>query len=210
MSDISPASERRKDGRMDAERALAIFKETGALLEGHFQLTSGLHSNQYFQCAKVLQYPHHAELLCGEIAEHFGSQKIEVVIAPALGGIVVGQEVGRQLRARTLFTERKDGIMQLRRGFEVHKGERVLVCEDVVTTGGSVGEVIKIVRGLGGTPVGVGYIVDRIGGRVRFDVGAGGDQFAVLRMDVVAYKPEECPLCERNIPVVKPGSRGNT
>ena len=195
---------------MDAERALALFKETGALLEGHFQLTSGLHSDQYFQCAKVLQYPQHAELLCGEIAGHFMGQQVEVVVAPALGGIVVGQEVGRQLRARTLFTERKENAMQLRRGFEIRTGERVLVCEDVVTTGGSVSEVIRIVQQMGGRPVGVGFVVDRSGGRVKFDIGRGGDQFAVLHMDVMAYRPEECPLCRQKIPVVKPGSRGNT
>ena len=195
---------------METERALALFKETGALLEGHFQLTSGLHSNQYFQCAKVLQYPRHAEFLCGDIAGHFKGHQIEVVIAPALGGIVVGQEVGRQLRARTMFAERKDGLMQLRRGFEIRKGERVLVCEDVVTTGGSVGEVISIVRQLGGHPVGVGYVVDRSGGKVKFDIGSREGQFAVLNLDVATYKPEECPLCKEMLPVVKPGSRGNT
>ena len=195
---------------MNAERALALFIETGALLEGHFQLTSGLHSNQYFQCAKVLQYPQYAELLCGEIANRFKTHQVEVVIAPALGGIVVGQEVGRRLRARTLFTERKDGAMQLRRGFEIRKGEKVLVCEDVVTTGGSVGEVIKIVQQMGGQPVGVGFVVDRSGGRVKFDLGGGSIQYAVLHLDVIAYKPEECPLCRQRIPVMKPGSRGNT
>jgi orotate phosphoribosyltransferase len=194
---------------MDADRALALFMETGALLDGHFQLTSGLHSNQYFQCAKVLQYPQHAELLCGEIANRFKTHQVEVVIAPALGGIVVGQEVGRQLRARTVFAERKDGAMQLRRGFEIRSGERVLVCEDVITTGGSVGEVIRIVRERGGLLVGVGFIVDRSGGRVKFDLGGGGVQYAVLHMDVIAYKPEECPLCRQRIPVTKPGSRGN-
>lgn len=195
---------------MDTARALEIFRQTQALLEGHFQLTSGLHSDQYFQCAKVLQYPQYAELLCGEIAEHFRSTKIDVVIAPALGGIVVGQEVGRQLCARTMFTERKDGVMQLRRGFEVRQGEHVLVCEDVVTTGGSVSEVIRIVRSLGGTVQGVGYVVDRSGGRVAFGVGGPDSQHAVLHMDVVTYQPAACPLCAQNLPLVKPGSRGNT
>ena len=192
---------------MNKEQVLSLFTQTGALLEGHFQLTSGLHSPQYFQCAKVLQYPIHTQLLCSGIAAHFSKSNVAVVIAPALGGIVVGQEVGRQLGARTMFTERKDGVMQLRRGFEIAAGERVLVCEDVVTTGGSVFEVIKIVREFGGRVTGVGYIVDRSGGKVRFDAEEG--QFATLAMDVVAYKPEECPLCKSNIPVVKPGSRGN-
>lgn len=194
---------------MDRQQVLSIFKESRALLDGHFQLTSGLHSNQYFQCAKVLQYPEYAIALCGSIAGHFKNSKIDVVVAPALGGIVVGQEVGRQLNARTMFTERKDGTMQLRRGFEIRKGERVLVCEDVVTTGGSVFEVIRIVNESGGAPVGVGYIVDRSGAKVRFDLADASSQHAVLQMDVVTYKPEECPLCAQGIPIEKPGSRGN-
>jgi orotate phosphoribosyltransferase len=132
------------------------------------------------------------------------------VVAPAFGGIVVAQEVGRQLKVRTMFTERNEGIMQLRRGFEIHAGERVLVCEDVVTTGGSVVEVIRIVKELGGTPVGAGYIVDRSGGSVKFDLSDGGKQVSVLQMDVVTYKREECPFCKKGIPVEKPGSRANT
>lgn len=195
---------------MDRQKVLSIFKETGALLEGHFQLTSGLHSPQYFQCAKVLQFPSYATMLCAEIASCFSGASVDAVIAPALGGIVVGQEVGRQLDVRTMFTERKDGAMHLRRGFTIRAGEKVLVCEDVVTTGGSVFEVIKIVRDAGGLPVGVAYIVDRSGGKVKFDLHAGGTQYSVLQMDVVAYKPEECPLCTQGIPVEKPGSRGNT
>lgn len=188
---------------------LAIFRETGALLEGHFQLTSGLHSDRYFQCAKVLQYPRHTERLCGMIAERFRDARIDLVIAPALGGIVVGQETGRQLGVRTLFTERKEGGMHLRRGFAIAPGERALVCEDVVTTGGSVFEVIEIVRRNGGLVAGVGYIVDRSGGAVRFPVEPDGHQVSLLTMDVVAYKPDACPLCASGIPVIKPGSRGN-
>ena len=194
---------------MDKQQVLSLFRESGALLEGHFQLTSGLHSPQYFQCARVLQFPAHATMLCGNIAAHFKEAGIDVVIAPALGGIVVGQEVGRQLGARTLFTERKEGVMELRRGFEIRRGERVLVCEDVVTTGGSVFEVIRIVTGQGGVLAGVGYVVDRSGGKVRFDVENGGSQYALLQMDVIAYQPESCPLCKQGIPAVKPGSRGN-
>jgi orotate phosphoribosyltransferase len=194
---------------MKTEEVLAIFKETGALLEGHFQLTSGLHSNQYFQCAKVLQYPRYCELLCGDIAAQFSPGTVDVVVAPAMGGIVVAQEVGRQLRARTLFAERKDGAMQLRRGFTISQGEKVLVCEDVVTTGGSVNEVIEIVTRSGGKVVGTGYIVDRSGRRVTFPMESGGKQYAVLYMDVVTYKPEECPLCKSGSTPVKPGSRVN-
>lgn len=185
-----------------------MFRRSGALLEGHFQLTSGLHSNQYFQCAKVLQYPGYCEQLCADIARHFAGARIDVVVAPAMGGIVVGQEVGRQLRVRSMFAERKDGSMQLRRGFEIKPGESVLVCEDVVTTGGSVREVLSIVRAAGGSVAGVGYIVDRSAGRVTFETD-GGSQHAVLSMDVVAHPPDSCPLCAEGSPVVKPGSRGN-
>lgn len=192
---------------MNKEVVLSVFRQTAALLDGHFQLTSGLHSPQYFQCAKVLQYPAHTELLCGEIASHFKQKRIDAVIAPALGGIVVGQEVGRQLCVRTMFAERRDGVIQLRRGFEIKEGEHVLVCEDVVTTGGSVFEVINIVKERGGKVAGVGCIVDRSGGIIRFDIENGGTQFATLYMDVVTHKPEECPLCKNGIPVVKPGSR---
>ncbi len=191
------------------ERLLSIFRQTGALLEGHFRLTSGLHSAQYFQCAKVLQYPEYTSELCGDLAAEFKGSRIEAVIAPALGGIVVGQEVGRQLNVRTMFTERKDGTMQLRRGFEIQVGERILVCEDVVTTGGSVREVVDIVTSSGGIVAGVGFVVDRSDGTVRFAVEAGGKQHALLKLDVVAYKPEVCPLCLKNVPIHQPGSRGN-
>jgi orotate phosphoribosyltransferase len=194
---------------MDHEHLLSIFRDSGALLEGHFQLTSGLHSDRYFQCARVLQYPQYTELLCGELAQGFRTAGIDVVVAPALGGIVVGQEVGRVLRARTLFAERKEGVMQLRRGFSVAPGERVLVCEDVVTTGGSVSEVISLVRERGGTVAGVAFIVDRSGGKVKFAMDPGGVQCSLMNMEVVAYPPAECPLCAKGLPVVKPGSRGN-
>jgi orotate phosphoribosyltransferase len=190
---------------MDKEEVLTLFRETEALLEGHFLLTSGLHSPQYFQCAKVLQYPQHAEKLCREIAEHYRAENIEVVISPALGGIIVGQEVARQLGARSIFAERAAGVLQLRRGFEIKAGEQVLACEDVVTTGGSIGEVVKIARRNGGSIVGTACIVDRSSGKPGSDLGA--ELFSVLRMDVVTYKPEECPLCQQNKPLVKPGSR---
>ena len=190
---------------MTQKEILSLFEKSKALLTGHFQLTSGLHSPNYFQCAKVLQYPEYAAALCGEIVEHFRATQIDVVIAPALGGIVVGQEVGRRRNVRTMFTERKDGIMQLRRGFEITKGEHVLVCEDVVTTGGSVREVIDIINTLGGTVAGVGVIVDRSNGTVELP-----DFYATMTMNVVTYKPEACPLCRKNIPLEKPGSRQST
>ncbi len=193
---------------MNPDQVLSIFKDTGALLEGHFLLTSGLHSNQYFQCAKVLQYPGHCESLCRGIADHFRRHRIDVVVAPAMGGIVVAQEVGRQLGVRTIFAERKDGVMQIRRGFAIAADERVLVCEDVVTTGGSVQEVINIVLERRGMLTGVACIVDRSGGTVRFER-APEALVSVLRMHAVTYKPDVCPLCAQGIPVVKPGSRGN-
>jgi orotate phosphoribosyltransferase len=189
---------------MTDQDVLSIFRTSEALLEGHFQLTSGLHSPQYFQCAKVLQYPRYMEVLCGEIAGHFRNMAYDAVIAPALGGIVVGVEVGRQLGVRTMFAERSEGRMHLRRGFVIGPGERVLVCEDVVTTGGSVEEVIRIVKSCGGVPAGVGLLVDRSGGTVRFET---RDQFALLHMDVTTYPPETCPLCAAGQAVMKPGSR---
>src|ERR1041385_2560026 len=190
---------------MTKDEILSLFKKTDALLEGHFQLTSGLHSPAYFQCAKVLQYPKHAGGLCGEIVKNFRDRSIDVVIAPAFGGIVVGQEVGRQLAVRTMFTERKEGVMHLRRGFEIGTHEKVLVCEDVITTGGSVNEVMSIVKNAGAEAVGVGAVVDRSGGKASFN-----NLFAVITMDVVTYNPSECPMCKQGIPVDKPGSRSNS
>ncbi len=191
--------------KLPKDQLLGIFRETKALLEGHFQLTSGLHSAQYFQCARVLQYPKYLHLFAGQIADHFEYSDVEVVISPAIGGIVVGTEVGRMMRARTVFAERKDGIMELRRGFELHPGERVLIVEDVVTTGGSVFEVVELVKKANARLAGVGYIVDRSNGKIKFDA----KYFSVLQLDVVTYQPEECPLCKEGIEVIKPGSRGN-
>jgi orotate phosphoribosyltransferase len=194
---------------MNREEVLSIFKRTGALLTGHFQLTSGMHSDQYFQCAKVLQYPEYTELLCREIAVHFRENHVDAVLSPALGGIVVGQEVGRQLGVRTMFAERKEGVMQLRRGFEIRKGEKILVCEDVMTTGGSVDEVAAIVRSMGGRLSGVGCIVDRSACRGKLKTGNDEIRYSVLQMEVAAYRPEECPLCTKRIPMLKPGSRAS-
>jgi orotate phosphoribosyltransferase len=172
-------------------------------LEGHFLLTSGLHSPQYFQCAKVLQYPQHAQKLCWEIAYNYMSEKVNVVVGPALGGIIVAQEVARLINARAIFSERENGKMTLRRGFEIKSNERVLVVEDVVTTGGSINEVIGLAKEAGAQLVGVGFLVDRSQDRIKFDV----PKFSVIQMDVVTYQPDDCPLCKKNIPLVKPGSR---
>jgi len=189
---------------MTNNQILDIFLKTNALLNGHFLLTSGRHSNQYFQCALVLQYPEYNELICSLIANHFKDYDIDVVISPAIGGIVVGQEVARQLKKKSIFAEREDKTLTLRRGFNIEEGKRYLICEDVVTTGGSVFEVMDIVRNNGGIVAGVGYIVDRSNSKVNFGV----PQFSTLQLDVVSYLPDECPLCKENkIPLIKPGSR---
>lgn len=187
---------------MNREEILKIFKDTGALLQGHFRLTSGLHSPQYFQCALVLQDPVQAQKLCWEIACQFIAEKINVVIGPAIGGIVVAQEVARLIGARAIFAERENNKMTLRRGFQIKSGERVLVVEDVVTTGGSIKEVIELVKADGGDIKGVAFLVDRSQGKVEFSV----PKFAVIEMDVISYE-ENCPLCKQGLPVVKPGSR---
>ncbi len=188
---------------MNNSKLLEIFEKTDALLNGHFLLTSGRHSNQYFQCAKVLQFPEHTTSVCRVIADFFKDYNIDTVIAPAIGGIVVGQEIARQLNKKFIFAERENKDLILRRGFEISEGENVLVCEDVVTTGGSVFEVIDIVKSKNANVVGVGIIVDRSNGKVDFDV----PQVSTLQMEVVSYIQEECPLCEEGTPAIKPGSR---
>ena len=188
---------------LNENEIFAIFRETGALLEGHFLLTSGKHSNVYFQCAKVLQYPDYTKQICELIAKQFESYEFETIVAPAMGGIIVGYEVARQLNKRFIFAERENKNLTLRRGFNLNENEKVLVCEDVITTGGSVYEVINIVKNHKANVVGVGAIVDRSGGKVKFDA----PLFTTLVINAVTYEPENCVLCRQNIPVVKPGSR---
>lgn len=190
--------------KIPKDQILEIFKETSALLEGHFVLTSGLHSPHYFQCAKVLQFPKYLHLLAGDIAKHYEYSEVELVISPAVGGIVVGTEVGRVLATRTIFAERENGSMKLRRGFEIKKGERVLIVEDVVTTGGSVDEIITLVAAAGAKLIGVGCIVDRSNGTAAFDA----KFYSVMEMDVKTYKESEIPDSLAAIPISKPGSRG--
>ena len=182
---------------------LRIFHETDALLYGHFLLTSGRHSELYFQCAKVLQYPEYAEELCSIIADEFCDKNISAVIAPAIGGIIVGHEVAKQMNKRFIFAEREDKNLSLRRGFSINEGERILVCEDVVTTGGSVFEVIDIVKASNAEVAGVGFIVDRSNGKVDFGV----PKLSTIKLDVTSYLPDECPLCKEGLELVKPGSR---
>lgn len=180
-----------------------IFQKTEALLNGHFLLTSGRHSDKYFQCAKVLQFPEYIEKLCSLIVERFKNVEINTVISPAIGGLVVGQEVARQLNKRFIFAEREDKKLTLRRGFALSKNEKVLICEDVVTTGGSVFEVIDIVKYNAAEVVGVGFVVDRSNGKVDFGV----PSISALKMNVVSFTREDCPLCKTGSKPIKPGSR---
>jgi orotate phosphoribosyltransferase len=188
---------------LNEQELLNIFRKTEALLEGHFLLTSGRHSSQYFQCAKVLQYTNYNTQICEKIVAHFNDTEIDTVIAPALGGIIVGQEVARQLNKKFIFAEREQTALTLRRGFSLAENEKVLICEDVVTTGGSVFETIEIVKSLGAKINGVGSIVDRSNGKVSF----GYPQFSALKVNAVSFPPEECELCQKGILLVKPGSR---
>ncbi len=184
---------------------LAAFRESGALLEGHFLLSSGLHSPKYLQCAQVLQHPELAEKLCVDLGRQLGQMEIDTVIGPAMGGIVVAYELARALGVRGIFSERnKDGQMELRRGFSVKSGERMLVCEDVVTTGRSSKEVIALLRSMGAEVVAVASLVDRTSGK---DPEFGVPFEALLKVEVPTYAADECPLCKQGQPLVKPGSR---
>jgi orotate phosphoribosyltransferase len=192
-----------------ATSSMALFEETGAYLRGHFRLTSGLHSGEYLQCAKVLAHPQYAErlgrALSAKIQTLSGAAAIDVVVAPAMGGIIIGHEVARALGARSLFTERDaaTNAMMLRRGFEIAPDENAVVVEDVITTGGSTREVVNAVAAAGASVLAVGSIIDRSGGCA--DVGV--PRVALETLEAVAYQPDECPLCRQGLPLVKPGSR---
>ena len=186
-----------------AEQVLQLLRATGAVLEGHFLLTSGLHSGGYVQSTQALQYPQHAETLGGWIADSFHGTAVDVVISPAVGGIVIGQEVARALRVRAIFGEREGGVMTLRRGFEVAAGERVLAVEDVTTTGGSVREIMQVAQERQGRIVGVGAILNRSAGQI--DLGVPLHALALLQIQ--NYPPDTCPLCQQGSQPVKPGSR---
>ncbi|MCL2224661.1 MAG: orotate phosphoribosyltransferase [Defluviitaleaceae bacterium] len=184
-------------------RAEEILIQADALLNGHFLYTSGRHGAQYMQCAKVLQYPQHTEELAKKIAEGFAGEKVDIVLAPAIGGIVWGYELARALGAKSIFAERENGTMTLRRGFDIPQNARVVVAEDVYTTGGTIREIIEIVKANGATLVGVGVIVDRTGGKMDLSTKA----VAAYSTEITSYPPEECPLCKQGIPITKPGSR---
>jgi orotate phosphoribosyltransferase len=181
---------------------MQVFRETGAYLKGHFRLTSGLHSNEYLQCALVLQHPAIAERLGRELAASLPD--CDFVASPAIGGIIIGHEVARAKRVPFIFTERDGaGKMTLRRGFSIRPGETALVIEDVVTTGGSTREVIDLLQAAGAKVAGAGSIIDRSGGRAELGV----PRMALATLDAVTYPPDDCPLCKQGIPVEKPGSR---
>jgi orotate phosphoribosyltransferase len=188
---------------LDTAEVIERFKVTGALLEGHYVLTSGLHSPNYLQCALLLQHPREAEEFARALAAHFQDDNIELVAAPAIGGIIIGHEVARQLGARFIWTERADGQMTIRRGFSVKPGERTLVVEDVITTGGSTLETVETLTEAGANVLGAASIIDRSSGRA--DVGVA--RVALATLDVPAVDPAFCDLCRQGIPAVKPGSR---
>ena len=188
---------------MTDSEVLDLFRQSGALLEGHFKLSSGLHSDRYLQSALVLQHPDFAEQLGRALAARTEHLQPTAVLSPALGGIVIGQEVGRALQVRALFAERQDGRLSLRRGFSLSPADRVLIVEDVITTGGSTRETIEVAEAAGAQVIGAASIVDRGSDASRLDVPLQ----SLVKMKVAAHDPSNCPLCAQGLPVVKPGSR---
>jgi orotate phosphoribosyltransferase len=193
---------------VETQAVLEMFRQTGGYLQGHFRLTSGLHSPEYLQCAKVLQYPEYAGILGHQLANALQSlghlQRVDVVCSPAIGGLIIGHEVARDLEARFVFTERgPDNKMVLRRGFAIEPGETAVVVEDVITTGGSTAEVVEVLQAAGAKVLAAGSIIDRSGGKAQ----VGVSRVALATLNVVTYDPASCPLCAAGSPVVKPGSR---
>jgi orotate phosphoribosyltransferase len=188
---------------MTRDEILDLFRRSGALLEGHFRLSSGLHSPGYLQSALVLQHPNHAEALGRAVAALTRQLNASVVLSPALGGVVIGHEVGRALGIRAIFAERQEGTLLLRRGFALAASDRVLVIEDVLTTGGSTRETIQVAAATGAAVVGAASIVDRSGGAARLDV----PFFSLLAIPLPTYEASVCPLCAQKVALVKPGSR---
>jgi len=188
---------------MTEQELVKLFMKTNALLKGHFELSSGKHSDTYFQCALLLQYPEYTECAAKELAQYYAKEQVTCVIGPALGGVTIAYELGRQLGCRALFTERKDGLMQLRRGFSVSSGDRVVLVEDVITTGGSILEVAELVQSLNVTVVGMCSIVNRSAPDARFPYPLK----SLMRLTPVLYEPAVCPLCAAQVPITKPGSK---
>ena len=191
---------------MTEQEVKQLLIDTKAILEGHFLLTSGLHSPMYVEKFNVLQHPKYTERLCQELAERFKAQNVELVIGPMTGGYLLAHEVGKALGTRAIFTEREKGVMTLRRGFRIEPGTRVLIVEDIVTTGGSVREVVDVVKASQGEIVGVGLLVNRSGGKADFGIPNDKVQ-ALLNLTVPTYQPEECPLCKDHVPMTERGSK---
>lgn len=189
---------------MTEQEIIRIFEESGALLTGHFQLRSGLHSNRFFQAALLLQYPDKAETVCAFLAQKFAASGATAVISPAVGGLIVGQEVARALRVRAIFADKEEGQLVLKRGFAIRPGEKVLVAEDVVTKGGRVQQTIDLVRAHGGEVVGVAVLVDRSRGEACFDV----PRFeSLIKLDLPTFDPADCPMCKAGEAIDRPGSK---
>ena len=184
------------------EKLLEFFRKYHALQRGHFELSSGLHSGHYFQCAQVLQHPEYAMRICGEFVRRFKAAKPTIVIGPAVGGVVLAYETARGLKARALYSERVDAEMQLRRGFTVGKRDRVLITEDAITTGESSRKVASLVKSFGAKVIGIAAVVDRSGGKVKFE---GYRFFRLFALAFETFPPSDCPLCGENIPVTRPG-----
>lgn len=188
---------------MTDQEIIKTFQDVGALLNGHFVLRSKLHSNKFFQAALLFKYPDIAEKLCRTLAERMKDLGAETVISPAVGGILVGQELARALGIQAIFADKENDELVLKRGFTIRKGERIIVAEDVVTKGGRVQQTIDLVKSLGGIPVAVGIITDRSGGTVDFGI----PLFSLIKLNLPTYQPEECPLCKQGVPLVRPGSK---
>ncbi len=187
----------------DQEKVMEIFEKSNALLKGHFLLSSGRHSDVYFEKFQVLQYPQYVEILCSMLAQRFGKEKIDVVVGPTTGGIIISYQVGKILATRAIFAERDNDKRVFKRGFQLKEGERTLVVDDVMTTGGSVNEVVDLVEKHKAKIVGVGVLLDRSGGKVPFNY-----RFEALATVIAkTFDPSDCPLCNENLPLVKPGSR---
>jgi len=190
-------------GTVDQNEIFGIFKKAGALLKGHFLLSSGLHSDIYFEKFQVLQHPEYVEILCRKLAALFRDDNVEVVVGPTTGGVIIAYEVAKNLKTRSIFAESGDGSRIFKRGFDIKKGERTLIVDDILTTGGSVKEVIQLVKEHEGNIVGIGLLLDRSGAKAKFDYPLK----TLATTEVTNYRPEECPQCKKGEPLIKPGSR---
>ena len=190
---------------INKEEVMKRFEQAGAIQKGHFKLTSGVHSDTYIQCAQIMQYPEFMHSLCSELGKKFRGDDIDVIVGPAVGAIIMSHVMARVLGpwVRAIFTERENGKMILRRSFEIRKGEKVLVVEDVITTGSSAKEVIEIVKERGGNTVGLAVLIDRSQERLGFGI----KMRSLLTLEIKIYQPEDCPLCQKGIPIIEPGSR---